>query len=57
MTRLFVLTPETAVANSAVIKLNDPLVAGGNINVQRISPDNSTVVFRADTEIDGVNEL
>ncbi len=61
-TVLFIMAPrsaaaETAVTNSAVIKLNDPLVAGGNINVQQISPDNSTVVFTADAEIDGVNEL
>ena len=51
------LNLETAVPTAAVIKLNDPLVTGGNINVQRISPDNSTVVFTADAEIDGVNEL
>ena len=51
------LNVETAVPTAAVVKLNDPLVTGGNINVQRISPDNSTVVFTADAEIDGVNEL
>ena len=59
---LFIMAPretaaETAVSANSVIKLNDPLVAGGNIGTQKISADNSTVVFRADAEIDGVNEL
>ena len=51
------LAYDPAVTTAAVVKLNDPLVTGGNIGTQRISPDNSTVVFRADAEIDGVNEL
>ena len=51
------LNAETTVTTDAVIKLNDPLVTGGNISQQRISPDNSTVVFSADAETDGVKEL
>lgn len=62
---LFIMVPSadaemsetTAVSGSTVIKLNDPLVTGGDIGTQRISPDNSTVVFIADAEIDVVNEL
>lgn len=46
-----------SLSGNSPIKLNGPLVAGGDIITQTISPDNSTVVFIADAEIDGVFEL
>ena len=51
------MTISASVGGVSPIKLNGPLVAGGNTSTERISPDNSTVVFRADAEIDGVIEL
>ena len=43
---------------SAGVKLNGPLVAGGNVDfIIRISPDGSRVVYRADQQTDEVFEL
>lgn len=38
-------------------KVNDALVAGGNVVDFRISPDHQRVVYRADQQVDGVFEL
>lgn len=51
------MTIAASVSGVSPKKLNGPLVAGGNTRTERISPDNSTVVFTADAEIDGVTEL
>jgi hypothetical protein len=42
---------------SAGVKLNPPLVAGGNAGGFRISPNSSRVVYVADQQIDEVHEL
>ena len=47
--------------SAAAVKLNDTMVSGGDISVFlnrfRISPDGSTVVYVADQDIDGVEDL
>jgi Tol biopolymer transport system component len=43
--------------SSLPVKLNGPLVSGGNVVSFAISPDNSRVVYRADQQIDEVFEL
>lgn len=47
------------ITDRSVVKLSPPLVAGGDVRAffPRISPDSSRVVFRADAERDGVEEL
>jgi Tol biopolymer transport system component len=42
---------------SAGVKLNGPLVAGGDVSKCLISPDSSQVVYRADQDTDAVDEL
>ncbi len=42
---------------SASIKLNPPLVAGGDVDYFEISADGKRVVYRADQQSDEVNEL
>ncbi|QEG33639.1 TolB-like translocation protein [Bythopirellula goksoeyrii] len=39
------------------VKLNGPLVAGGNVSSQQISPDGSLVLYLADQNEDNVNEI
>ena len=39
------------------IKLNGPLVSGGDVDEFRVSPDSSRVVYRADQDTDNVDEL
>ena len=51
------LAAEMTVTTATATKLNDPLVTDGNVSNEKISPDNSTVVYTADAEIDGVTEL
>lgn len=51
------MTIAASVSGVSPIKLNGPLVAGGDARIGTISPDNSTFVFTADAEIDGVTEL
>lgn len=55
-TFLFFL-PAVAFAGTFPVKLNGPLVAGGDVSTRTISPDNTTVVYRADQDTDGVFEL
>ena len=40
-----------------MIKLNSPLVTGGNVRDFSISPNSSRVVYSADQDTDGVGEL
>lgn len=54
---LLLLASGGAVAQGTTVKLNAPIVAGGDVGTTRISPDNTTVVFRADQDVDGVLEL
>jgi Tol biopolymer transport system component len=42
---------------SAGVKLNGPLVTGGDVSSFQISPDSSRVVYRADQDADNVKEL
>jgi Tol biopolymer transport system component len=51
------LLPAVAFSTGAPVKLNGPMVPGGNILTSAISPDNTTVVYRADQDTDGVTEL
>lgn len=51
------LTPGWVGAQDLPIKLNPPLVTGGNVTITRLSPDGRTVVYRADQETDNVFEL
>ena len=46
-----------AITGGSTTKLNDPLVADGQVLNYRISSDSTTVVYRADQETDGVTEL
>ena len=39
------------------VKVNGPLVANGNVSVQRWSPDGSRLAYTADQDTDGVSEL
>ena len=39
------------------MKLNGPLVTGGNVSSQQISPDGSLVLYLADQNADNVNEI
>ena len=44
-------------AGGTAVKLNGPLVAGGNVLDQQFSPDGSRVLYQADQDTDGVNEI
>ncbi len=46
-----------AQAQAPNIKLNGPLVSGGNVEEFQISPDNTHVVYKADQDTDGLFEL
>jgi hypothetical protein len=45
------------IAGVTPVKLNGPLVTGGDVDAFNISPDSSRVVYRADQDTDGVYEL
>ena len=45
------------IAGGTVVKLNDPLVTGGQVTYFAISPDSSRVVYRADQGTDEVVEV
>jgi Tol biopolymer transport system component len=47
----------TPLGGGASIKLNSPLVSGGDISTLLFSPDSSQVVYRADQDTDEVFEL
>lgn len=51
------LAAEMAIAESTATKLNAPLVTDGNVGLVRISPDNRTVVYRADQDTNNKTEL
>ena len=54
---LFVVTAIPAAVRGTTMKLNPPLVNGGNVTSSRISPDGTRVVYRADQDTDEVFEL
>lgn len=43
--------------SGSTIKLSYPQVSGGNVDTFILSPDSSRVIYRADQNTDGVNEL
>ena len=54
---VFELYSRPADGSGAAVKLNGPLVAGGDVADFRIAPDSSRVVYRADQSTDEVFEL
>lgn len=54
---LLVQAPALAAEPPAPVKLNDPLVEGGDVSSQLFSPDGQWVVYWADQETDGTFEL
>ncbi len=44
-------------AGGTAVKLNSPLVAGGDVLSQQFSPDGSLVLYFADQDVDGVAEI
>ena len=55
---LLAATPGTFAQESYQQQLNGALPVGGNVSSGfQVSPDNSTVVYRADQDTDGVTEL
>lgn len=57
--RLFflVLLGTSILEGTPVIKLNAPLVSGGDVSLVRLSPAGDRAVYRADQDLDGVDEL
>jgi len=45
------------VGGGSAVQLNPPLVEGGGVGNLRVSADSSTVVYVADQEVDGIEEL
>jgi Tol biopolymer transport system component len=54
---LLVLAPISGFAADLPVKLSGAMVEGGEVSARRISPDGSTVVYLADQDVDGMNEL
>ena len=48
---------DAPLAGGSPTKLNRPLISGGYVGSFQVSPDSSQVVYRADQDTDGVDEL
>ncbi|MBL0163453.1 MAG: hypothetical protein IPP82_07345 [Xanthomonadales bacterium] len=54
---LAMLLSSAALAADPPVKLNGSMVAGGRVSASQVSPDDRIVVYVANQDVDGVNEL